>query len=454
LDNPRNNPQRVQAPALTCRNLCFHYGEDKTPILRDLTFAVEEKEVVILTGRSGCGKSTLAYCLAGLYPEYAGILTGEIRAGGTDIATLPHNERARRVSIMFQNPDSQFCMGRVDHEILFALENIAYEGDMRERMRRLLSLIDLEDCETARLHTLSGGTKQKVALATALATGAKILILDEPFANIDPDASAELARKLRALNEDGLTLFVVDHRLDYWKPFLTRTIELSATGGIADAKARIWNFEGCSPVPPPSPPEIAVSIRDLSVSYDKKTVLSSLSMDIEQGTLTALIGKNGSGKSTLLMAIAGLLRFKGKIDSVGSVGLVFQNPRYQFLALNVREDICISLKRVRSDVPKEAIEREADRLLDEFGLLPYAEASPYALSQGQQRRLAILSMLAGDRPILLLDEPTYAQDEQATHFIMELLQRRIAAGLTAVVATHDLKLAEAFANRIISMEER
>ena len=100
-----------------------------------------------------------------------------------------------------------------------------------------------------------------------------------------------------------------------------------------------------------------------------------------------------------------------------------------------------------------ALQREAEALLEEFGLLPWRKASPYALSQGQQRRLALLAMLAGDRPLLLLDEPTYAQDERSTRFILELLERRVAQGLTAVIATHDLALARACANRIYLMED-
>jgi energy-coupling factor transport system ATP-binding protein len=459
-------------PSIFCRNLTFRYEEKARPTFEDVSFSVERGEAVLLMGPSGCGKSTLAYCLAGLYPEYAGTLTGELRVEGADIAQLSPNVRAKRVSILFQNPDNQFCMGQADHEILFALENIAYPGDMRARSRELLRFAGLEWAKNAPIHTLSGGTKQKIALAAALATEAKTLILDEPFANVDLGACAELSKRLKSLNEEGLTLFIVDHRLDYWRSFLSRVMIMDGDGRIRETvyPAELENRKsvfverglffgnerllGLAPSPPPPSVENAVVIEDLSVAYGRKVVFSSLSLTVRKGTITALIGENGSGKSTLLSAIAGLIRFRGTLDVFAEVGLVFQNPRYQFLSLKVRDEIRITLKSARrAQADDRVAEAEIEALLAEFGLTAYADASPYVLSQGQQRRLAILSMLAGSRPILLLDEPTYAQDEQSTFFIMDLLQKRVSRGLTAIIATHDHALARAFAHRVLCLKD-
>ena len=188
---------------LSCRGLTFRY--QKEDVFRQLSFAIQPGEAVLLMGPSGCGKSSLAYCLAGLYPAYAGTLSGEILLEGKPLEDYPLAQRARGVSILFQNPDDQFCMDRVDHEILFALENINYPGDLRARTRELLALVGLEDVEHHLIHTLSGGMKQKLALATALATEAKLLILDEPFANLDPGSCADLSVKLAQLNRQGLS---------------------------------------------------------------------------------------------------------------------------------------------------------------------------------------------------------------------------------------------------------
>ena len=457
-------------PILACRDLTFRY--EGAPVFEHLSLSVEPGEAVLLMGPSGCGKSSLAYCLSGLYPAYGGELSGEITLEGRPLAGYQIADRAQAVSILFQNPDNQFCMDRVDHEILFALENINYPGDLWGRMEELLALVGLEEAETALIHTLSGGTKQKLALATALATGARVLILDEPFANLDPGACVRLAEQLRQLNRRGLTLFIVDHRPDYWRPFLTRVLMMNRDGSLEpdclppdglEAHRAAFEARGLflddqwldkrRPLPLPQPETAAVEGEDVSLVYGRKTVAKGLSFRFPKGGVTALVGRNGSGKTSLLTAIAGAGRYRGTLRVEGPAGLVFQNPRFQFLSLSVEEEVLTTLRAARPKADPEALSARAEELLEEFGLLAWRKHSPYALSQGQQRRLALLAMLAGEQPLLLLDEPTYAQDQQATAFILDLLERRVAAGLTAVVATHDLTLARRCANVVYLLED-
>lgn len=457
---------------LSCRGLTFHYGPQSPPVFSNLSLTVEEGEAVLLMGPSGCGKSTLAYCLAGLYPEYAGALSGEILLEGRPLADYGPAERARGVSILFQNPDNQFCMDRVDHEVLFALENINYAGDLRARMEELLDLVDMGELASAPIYTLSGGTKQKLALCTALATGARLLILDEPFANLDPASCAQLSAKLRELNRRGLTLLVVDHRPDWWQSFLSRVVLMEAEGDLdrssippgtlSDHRAEFarrglflddgW-LDGRTPPRVPQPPEVMAQAKDLALFHGKTPFLEHLSFQLEKGSITALVGRNGAGKTTLLMALAGVGRHRGELRVAGRAGLVFQNPRFQFLTLSVEEEVLTTLRSAQPRAEQGSLDGEAEALLEEFGLLRWRKHSPYELSQGQQRRLALLSMLAGSQPLLLLDEPTYAQDERSTRFILDLLERRVAQGLTAVMATHDLALARACANQILLLED-
>lgn len=459
----------MSEPILSCRDLTFRY--EGMPVFSDVSFSVAPGEAVLLMGPSGCGKSTLAYCLSGLYPSYAGELSGEILLEGRPLSDYEVNDRARAVSILFQNPDDQFCMDRVDHEILFALENINYPGDLRQYMRELLALVGLEGVEQSLIYTLSGGTKQKLALATALAAGAKMLILDEPFANLDPGACAELSVKLAEMNRRGLTLLIVDHRPDYWRPFLNRVLLMNRDGTLSPEcllpeeleahreafAARglflddSWLRDRCPPALP-QPEGAAVEGENVSLFHGKKAIAAGLSFRFPKGGITALVGKNGSGKTSLLTAIAGAGKYKGTLRVEGAAGLVFQNPRFQFLARSVEEEVLTTLRTAKPGVSDKELTGEAEALLEEFSLLEWKDASPYTLSQGQQRRLALLAMLAGSRPLLLLDEPTYAQDERATAFILDLLSQRMAGGLSAVIATHDLALAQCCANRVYLLE--
>lgn len=463
---------------LKAENVCFWYDADKPPVLDNLSFTVHSKEAVVLMGPSGSGKSTLAYCVAGLYPEYAGERKGKIAAvDGEEIADFPPNRRAQYISMMFQNPDDQFCMDTVENEIAFALENIAYTGDFNKRIQELLCLVGLEGMEKKQITALSGGTKQKVALATALATRPRVLVLDEPFANIDPKAAHDIAGSLKGLlAELDLALLIVDHRLDYWAEMATRIMVLGKEGrwaaeslsveelkqnrrllqglGLFGLTAEYGNTAVHSILPKVPCTKYAVKANGLFAGYGKEKVIKGIDLQICAKTITAIMGANGSGKSTLLWTIADLLKHTGTLERDKPVGMVFQNPGYQFLTLKVIDEVLYTLRIEYPDEEEKEQQDRAMKLLREFGLEEHAETSPYMLSQGQQRRLAVLSMLAGRQKLLLLDEPTYAQDKKGTLFIMDLLAARVEKeGLTAIFATHDPYLAKAYAHRILYMND-
>ena len=467
------NQAKSPAAFLRCEHLGFRYdAEDAQPAFTDISLSVGRGEAVLLMGPSGGGKSTLAYCLAGLYPEYAGKMEGEIFLNGRSLSSYGPAERARKVSILFQNPDNQFCMDRVDNEVLFALENINYQGDLRARTRELLKFVGLETSEHALIRTLSGGMKQKLALCTALATGAEMLILDEPFANLDPLSCRQLAEELERLNRAGMTMLIVDHKPGWWKPFISRIVFMEKSGDLdagsispaeLEAHAEEFRTRGLftddswlseeTPAPVPAPAGPMVETEDLSLLYGKNEVfMDHISFCLEKGSVTSLVGECGSGKTTLLQTICGIGKHGGTLRVNGRAGLVFQNPRFQFLKLTVLEEVMESLRMSHPGKKDEELLPEARELLKDFGLSELAANSPYAISQGQQRRLALLSMLACDCPLMLLDEPTYAQDERSTRFILELLKKQIRKGLTVIMATHDLALAKALSNHIFLLD--
>ncbi len=485
--SPGARPPSIDCPGtfLSCQDLTFRYGRAEEPVFSHISFSVRAGEAVLLMGPSGCGKSTFAYCLAGLYPEYAGHMEGSIFLEQLPLSQYGPALRARKLSILFQNPDNQFCMDRVDHEVMFALENIHYQGDIRERTRTLLDQVGLLDVEQAPIHTLSGGMKQKLALCTALATEARMLILDEPFANLDPASCTSLAGLLAELNRQGMTLLVVDHHPRWWRPFLSRVVFMEKEGDLDASSMTPEAFDqgkeafqvrglfyddswlegirrpAAGSVREDAQPDLMVEAEDLAIFHGKTLFMEHLSFRIPKGSVTALVGACGSGKTTLLHALAGIGRCRGCLRVHGRPGLVFQNPRFQFLATTVEDEILMTLgagASPRSSGPDRKAEGDsvireaAHRLLKEFGLLALKDHSPYAISQGQQRRLALLSMVAGDCPLMLLDEPTYAQDQQATRLILELLKGRVDQGLTVVMATHDLELAEAFADQVFVVD--
>ena len=463
---------------LTCKDLSFSYSTEEEKVFQHLSLTVKRGEVVLLMGPSGCGKSTLAYCLSGLYPQYSGEMSGEILLEGESLSSFGAAGRSKRLSILFQNPDDQFCMSRVDQEVLFALENINYEGDMLARTQEILQKIGLEKEIHTQIQKLSGGMKQKLALGTALATGAHMLILDEPFANLDPASCKSLATMLQKVTAEGMTLFIVDHKLDWWKPFLSRVVLMQPEGDLdatsiypAELKKSRERFaqlglfyadetEG-SYLDGISRPEVLKEVgeilqaKDVSLYHDRKhCFMEHLDFSMQKGSVTSLIGQCGSGKTTLLYGMAGILKRKGELQCNGKIGLVFQNPRFQFLKLTIEEEILETLTmRDGKTADPDAMHREMEEALRSFGLWEYREHSPYAISQGQQRRLALLSMLLCRADIMLLDEPTYAQDEKSTKFILSLLAKRIKEGLTVIIATHDLGLAQAISNQILLVEE-
>jgi energy-coupling factor transport system ATP-binding protein len=274
------------------------------------------------------------------------------------------------------------------------------------------------------------------------------------------------------MNAQGLTLLVVDHRMEWWLPFLTRIVLFEKSGNL-DERAILpeqvgahreaftsrglflgneW-LDGRKPPVLPKTGELMVKADDLTLLHGRKPFLKHLSFQVEKGSITSLVGSCGSGKTTLLHAIAGIGRHKGKLDVAGKAGLVFQNPRFQFLGQSVEEEVLITLRVSRPEKSEEERKQEAEELLREFGLLEWKTQSPYALSQGQQRRLALLAMLTADCSLMLLDEPTYAQDERSTRWILDLLEKRVADGLTVIMATHDLELAQAVSNRIFRIED-
>lgn len=453
--------------SIECKNITFKYSlNSKREIVKDFSFSFKRGKIYLLTGFSGCGKSTLAYLLAGLYPENKGHITnGEIFLNEKKIEEYSFPERAKKVAMMFQNADSQFCMETVKEELIFALENLNYSiEEIDTKVDLALEKCGILKLKDRRLTTLSGGEKQKVALAIVLAMESEILILDEPFANIDYESSQEIIKLLYELNKNsGVTLIIVDHRISLWKNIGYQLVILEENCKISDSKiVNILEDKQLNKryVNENKIENKIIEVENLEISYENNILAKNINLYIPKGKITSIIGKSGSGKSTLLKILSGILKYKkGSIKIYGEelkkikekkllndIGIVFQNPQNQFLTYKVSDEIEFTIKRDKSAQNKNR--KGIDEILKEFNLYEYRNSSPFSLSQGQQRKLAVLSMLVGGQEILLCDEPTYGQDNRTSRELMEYLKKESKRGITIILVSHDINLIAEYSDYI------
>ncbi len=484
--------------ALHLHDVVFRYFESgKRNILDHVSLDIEEGTITVLMGGSGCGKSTLASVLAGLYPENGGFLeSGTIKLFGHPVNELNTRERAYYLTLMFQNPDLQFCMDTLRSEMIFCMENICVPPqEMDARIVTAAKLFGMENKLEQKLTTLSGGEKQKAILACLFLMESKCILLDEAFANIDEASIRELIPHLCQMRSQGRTIVAIDHRLDYWLDVAdeiillgegARVLKRGITPKNLALHEELFHREGLFyPIEQQRVHDSVVSsmaaIRLTDVAIPKlseksgktprtKTndefLLEDVYAEFPKGAMTAVLGASGSGKTTLFLSILKQHSYQGLIEINGKdirrlkekelfarVGIVFQNPGNQFISQNVRDEVEGSLCLWEKGLSEDICQEKTTTLLKDYGLERYHRYSPYMLSQGQQRRLAVLSILAGGQKIFLLDEPTYGQDYRSTRAIMAQLRHKVQEeGLTVIFITHDRLLAEAFADKIYFLE--
>lgn len=461
--------------SINVNDLHFAYFEEGKETISGLSAEFSEKEITLLTGSSGCGKSTLLYLIAGLYPHNAGFLKdGTITvetvpfAGGDAQAPDPAG-RCALVGMLFQNPDLQFCMDTVRNELIFCLENICTAPEeFEDRIHEALEFCGLPGYGHRTLHSLSGGEKQRVALACVYAQRPKWLLLDEPFANIDAASADAICRRLKILHEEkGIGIIAVEHRLEYWKDMADRILVME-NGRLRPAGAEETAMEGYSRFDRPGDPgEVVLELKDLQLSFTevtasgktRKPVLTGVSASFRRGMIYAVVGESGSGKSSLFGALSGLYPYSGHIyldgkelsgnrrKTAGKIGFVTQSPQDQFIGGTVRDEVQAAFRK------DPGADEKGEAILRSIHLWKYRDISPYMLSQGQQRRLGVAALMAYDCEVLVCDEPTYAQDRKNTMAIMDNICTQAREKQTALLfSTHDRQAAEAYADVILELK--
>ncbi|GHO46658.1 ABC transporter ATP-binding protein [Ktedonospora formicarum] len=472
-------------------------------IIENISFQVAAGELLLIAGPSGSGKSTLIRCLNGLIPNsYKGVLKGKIQLQSRSTRGLKLRDLAPYIGTMLQDPDKQVVGSTVEQEVAFGLENLGTpRAEMRQRIQAALKQLHLEAYQGRETFALSGGQRQQVAAAGLLVMQPAIMLFDEPFANLDSRAIDELEQLISTLRAEGRTIVIVEHRVEEalrLKPdkvlllhegkqaFFGTTKEFMANPSVADptqvklpieatlhalpsnTTVREWLIQPIATAHSASDNEQVPVLRFEDVHYRyglfSNEVLRGISFDVRRGETIALLGPNGSGKTTLVKQALGLLRpTRGHVtlhqdntrklsvaQLASRIGYVFQSPNAMLFAPTVAQEVAFGPTNLHFS--KERLHDAVQTSIKALNVDAFEKRSPFSLSFGQQKRVAIASVLAMQGNILLLDEPTAGQDHRSYISFMEYL--RHLPGLDALLfITHDLDLALRYTQRVLLLKE-
>ncbi|PFO71171.1 cobalt ABC transporter ATP-binding protein [Bacillus cereus] len=490
-------------------NLSFVYADENEYALQHISLSVQKGEFIALAGGSGSGKTTLLkHFKKELLP--IGTRSGEIFYEGVLIEEVADLLSAQEIGMVFQNPENQIVMDTVIQELAFSLENIGLPSHIiQKRIAELISFLGFQDLLHQSVHTLSGGQKQLVNLAAVLVMQPKLLLLDEPTAQLDPIAAKEFLGLLKRINEElGITIILSEHRLDEVIPLATRVVCMDNGRIMYDGSPKIvitdmWGVETFRPFIPQIPrlflewnvrdipftvreaqmkmndfaaisyvnepiaqsekQEVILSAEHISFQYEKNSplILHDLSVSIEKGKWVALVGKNGTGKSTLLTILAGLqkarrgkVKWNGKVihkidskERFKSIGYVSQHPYYHFTFDTVWDEVYERARELYGEQGKEI----AEDTLKQFWLYSLKERHPHDCSGGEQQLLALCTTLLSKPTLLLLDEPTKGLDPWKKERVGELFRKLQKEGTTIVMATHDIEFTAKYVDQCMML---
>ena len=487
---------------LRFEHLSFSYPLADTRALDDVTLEIQKGEYVVLCGPSGCGKTTLLrHAKPGLLP--VGAKAGETFYKEKTISQLPELTAAAEIGFVQQNPDNQIVTDFVWHELAFGLENMALPVPViRRRVAEMAAFFGMETWFRSKTTELSGGQKQLMNLASALAMGPKLLILDEPTSMLDPLAARNLLATVQRINRElGVAILMTEHRLDEVFPAADRVVTMDRGSILSDGapseiarqlsasteKSRIYfglpaavrifseleqtdelpltvrdgrrRLERLLPIteeasaPETAKPEkeakhlAVLEGKELWFRYTEKgkDVLRGTDVTPHQGELLCLLGGNGAGKTTLLQTLAGFRKpYRGKVKLAKGQRLCMlpQNARSLFVSDTVEKELLDSAGQDRA---------RAVKMAEKLELTPLLSRHPYDLSGGEIQRLAVGKLLLRDATALLLDEPTKGLDAYAKAELAKLLQELCREGTAILIVTHDVEFAARYAGRCALM---
>ncbi|MGI8774062.1 MAG: ABC transporter ATP-binding protein [Actinomycetota bacterium] len=475
--------------AVSFEGVSFSYPDAPGPALRNVSLEIAEGSFALVTGPTGAGKSTFLRAMNGLVPHFTGgTFSGRVLVEGRHTLEVPPRRLADVVAFVPQDPGSAFVLDRVEDELAYAMENLGVDkAVMRRRVEETLDLLALEPLRERSVRSLSGGERQRVAIAGALTAGPRLLVLDEPTSQLDPQGAEDVLAALQRLVHDiGLTVIVAEHRLERVAGFADVVISCDAgiftTGEpaaqLADSPTappvtRLGRLAGWDPLPltvrdarrvapdlqrparedsiDPSGPSLLTASK-VTASYGPKRVLNGVDVELRSGEVVALMGRNGSGKSTLLRTLVGLhdpergaITFGGRLPVAGrDVGFCPQTPESILFKDTVLDEVKATIEWTKST-------SDPQEILASLGLSVHAGAHPRDLSAGQRLLVAVAATVAGGAPVLLLDEPTRGLDPASKHKLAAFIRAHAAAGGAVMFATHDVEMVAELAGRVVML---
>lgn len=460
---------------LEVSDLSFQYSLSNKKSLNHISLSIHDNEIIVIVGKSGSGKTTLLrHFKKELLPK--GKREGSIYYMNQDIISISSLQSASQIGYVFQNPHNQIVEDHVYHEIAFGLENLGIPYDeMHTRVAEIIQYFHLEDIYDKKTSELSGGQKQLVTLASVMIMQPRILLLDEPLAQLDPKSRQSFISMIKTIHRDfGTSIVMVSHHLDEIFEDIDRLVVLEDgykiyDGDVQEAIKTLKEKDLLSIFPeyiqllsllnlPTSlsfyqtkkkinplkaktrnyiDHETCIKINHLYAGYDKD-VFNDLSLDIHKQEIFCLLGANGSGKTTFLKCLMNEIKYRGKIKLKGKIGYLPQDPL-----------LLINKDKVYDELYNQFIDKKkADLLIKKFGFDDLLDQHPYDLSGGQQQILAIMKLLLYQCDVLLLDEPTKAIDASLKKKLGLLLEELIKSGKTVICVSHDLEFCGEFATMI------
>lgn len=483
---------------LEAKDVTYYYPETDNPAIENINLKINEGEFVLIVGPSGCGKSTLLRLFNRTVPDfYGGKIKGQVFIKNKLIKDMKKEDIVKNIGMVFQHPEKQIVLENVEREIAFGLENLNMDyNSMRRNVAEVMSLLGIENIKERGTSEISGGEKQRVAIASVLAMRPEVIMFDEPISQLDPIGAEDVLNSIKKLNRDfGITVILVEQRLDkcfdmadriifmdkgeivgegsphrippfidknYFLPNISyifknagyKELPVNVKEGRHLIKDRVFNeIESIS-----SPEgEVLIEVKKLSFEYEKgKKVLRDINFNLKKGEVLAVMGENGAGKSTLFKIIAGVIdRYKGNIyingkdisklnieERIKKVGYLSQNPNDYFGRDTVFDEVSYTLKNIG-----EYDKKRVNDVIKSMNLTEVEDKNPRDLSGGEKQRVAIACTIVSNPEILILDEPTRGMDGAQKENLGSIIEKMKSDGKTIVIITHDADFAGDYSDR-------